>query len=450
MSASAPSAPPTAAPVAGERQTQVGISEYAREYIQRVRGGDTGSIPALIGLVVLLIFFTVVHPNFLSAYNIENIVADGAPAIVMAMGLVFVLLLGEIDLSAGTASGVCAAVMAVMVARHGVPWYWATLAAIVTGVVIGFLIGWLRAKIGIPSFVITLAFFLGFQGVTLILIGPAALVIHSNVLVGLEGFNDDYIPLWLGWVILAAFVLAYAATKVLAARSRSREGLSAEPTAISLLKIVVLAVLGAGFVALMSENRSISHNAFFSSVNSSGMPWVVLVILVLFGGLTLLLGRTRYGRHVYAVGGNAEAARRAGIRVDRIRISVFVVGSVMAAIAGLLYASFSEGVQSDAGAGNTLLLAVGAAVIGGTSLFGGRGRVVDAVIGGLVVEVIQYGMANLIQGANASGWEEIVTGLVLLIAAGFDAVSRRGTGAGSGTFARMLTFILRRAPKLDV
>jgi D-xylose transport system permease protein len=441
------SAPPTTAPSHRDPAAPASTADHARAYVQRVRGGDTGSIPALLGLVVLVVFFTVVHPNFLSPYNIENIIADGAPAIVMAMGLVFVLLLGEIDLSAGTASGVCAAVMAVMVARDGWSWWVATLAAIVTGVVIGFFIGWLRAKIGIPSFVITLAAFLGFQGVTLILVGPAALVVHSNVLIGLEGFNDDYIPIWLGWTILAVFVAGYALTKYLAARGRRRESLPPEPFTVSVFKVGALAVLGAGFVALMGENRSVTHNAFFAAANSEGMPWVVLVVLVLFVILTLVLGRTRYGRHVYAVGGNAEAARRAGIRVDRVRISVFVVCSTMAAIAGLLYASFSEGVQSDAGAGNTLLLAVGAAVIGGTSLFGGRGRVVDAIIGGLVVEVINYGMANLIQGANASGWEEIVTGLVLLIAAGFDAVSRRGSGYGSSAFGRLMSALLRRDPK---
>jgi D-xylose transport system permease protein len=175
----------------------------------------------------------------------------------------------------------------------------------------------------------------------------------------------------------------------------------------------------------MGINRNLSTNAFFSN-KAQGMPWVVPLLVLLFCGWNFILTRTRYGRHVYAVGGSAEAARRAGIVVSRIRISVFVVGSCMAAISGLVAASLLQSVQSNAGAGNTLLLAVGAAVIGGTSLFGGHGRVIDAVLGGLVVAVIINGMSDLIQGANSAGYEWIVTGAVLLLAAGFDAVVRRG------------------------
>ncbi|HEV3174324.1 MAG TPA: ABC transporter permease [Actinocrinis sp.] len=428
----------------GQDAQPTNLADYTQSYVQRVRSGETGSIPALLGLIVLVIFFVIVHQGFLSAYNVENIVADGAPTIVMAMGLVFVLLLGEIDLSAGTASGVCAALMAVMMARHGQPWWLTFLAAIGTGVVIGFFIGWLRAKVGIPSFVITLAAFLGFQGVTLILIGPAAIQLHDNILIGLEGGNNDFVPIWLGWTILAAFTAGYALLKVRTGAARRRNGLTPEPLSITALKVAALAAFGGAFIYYMGINRSlVAKSAFFAGSKSEGMPWVVVVILVLFVLLTFVLNRTRYGRHVYAVGGNDEASRRAGIRVDRIRISVFVICSTMAALAGILSASFTEGVQSDAGAGNTLLLAVGAAVIGGTSLFGGRGRVVDAVIGGLVVEVIAYGMSNLIQSSNSAAWQQIVTGLVLLIAAGFDAVSRRGSGAGSGSFARLLAVIFR-------
>jgi D-xylose transport system permease protein len=174
----------------------------------------------------------------------------------------------------------------------------------------------------------------------------------------------------------------------------------------------------------MGINRIVSRTAL-SNITAEGVPWIVPVLLIFLFALTFLLGRTRYGRHVYAVGGNDEAARRAGIRVDLVRISVFVICSLMAAFSGIVQLSQSAGVNSSQGAGNTLLLAVGAAVIGGTSLFGGRGRVIDAVIGGVVVEVISYGMSDLISGSNGPGWQLIITGLVLLIAAGFDAVSRR-------------------------
>jgi D-xylose transport system permease protein len=349
----------------------------------------------------------------------------------MAMGLVFVLLLGEIDLSAGTASGLCAALTAklLFMPNHRQPWYIAILAALVVGVLIGLLIGWLRAKVGIPSFVITLAAFLGFQGVTLLIVGTSgAIPVSSNVILGIESADESvFMASWLSWAILAVTVIGFGLYKFGIRRSRIAQGLPGEPTSVIGGKLLVLALLGAGFVQLMSVNRIISNgsNAFFSAPKSEGAPYIVLIVLVLLIVLSFILARTRYGRHIYAVGGNEEAARRAGVRVDRIRISVFVICSGLAAVAGLVSASYLGSVQSNAGAGNTLLLAVGAAVIGGTSLFGGRGKVIDAVIGGLVVAVIQNGMSDLIKGADSAGWQYVVTGLVLLLAAGFDAISRR-------------------------
>ena len=396
---------------------------YTRGYLARVRGGELGSIPALVGLVVITVVFAVVHQGFLSAYNIEALVIQAAPIIVMAMGLIFVLLLGEIDLSAGTTGGLCSALMAVLMLRHGVPWWLGIIVALAAGVPIGLGIGWLRARVGIPSFVITLATFLAFQGVTLILIGGQGSVNlpDNNPLIKLE---NNFVPIWLGWVLLAVFVLGYAAIKVNDARRRRRAGLPPVPYTVIAAKIVVLAVLGAAFTYEMGINRNLVTNAFFGS-KAEGMPWVVVLLVILYVVWHFTLSRLRYGRHVYAVGGNEEASRRAGVVVNRVRISVFVIGSGMAAISGLVAASLLQSVQSNAGAGNTLLLAVGAAVIGGTSLFGGHGRIIDAVLGGLVVAVIINGMSDLIQGANSAGYEYIVTGAVLLLAAGFDAVVRR-------------------------
>jgi D-xylose transport system permease protein len=401
-----------------------GLGAYAKNYLARVRGGELGSIPAMVGLVVITAVFAVVHQGFLSAYNIEALVIQAAPIIVMAMGLIFVLLLGEIDLSAGTTGGLCSAIMAVLLLRHGVPWWLAVIAALVAGVAIGFAMGWLRARIGIPSFVITLATFLAFQGVTLILIGGQGSVIvpDTSPLITLE---NSFVPLWAGWVVLALVVIAYAAVKLNDAAGRRQAGLPPVPFTVIAVKVAALAVLGAAFTYEMGINRNLSTNAFFSN-KAQGMPWVVLLIVILYAGWHFLLSRTRYGRHVYAVGGNEEAARRAGVVVSRVRISVFVICSGMAAVSGLVAASLLQSVQSNAGAGNTLLLAVGAAVIGGTSLFGGHGRMIDAVLGGLVVAVIINGMSDLIQGANSAGYEYIVTGAVLLLAAGFDAVVRRG------------------------
>jgi D-xylose transport system permease protein len=382
------------------------LGTYTRSYLGRVKGGQLGSIPALAGLVVISAVFAVVHPGFLSAYNIEALVIQAAPIIIMAMGLIFVLLLGEIDLSAGTTGGLCAAIMAVLLLRHGWPWWLGVVAALVSGVVIGLIMGWLRARVGIPSFVITLATFLAFQGVTLILIGGQGSVIlpGSSPLIGLE---NSFIPLWAGWALLVLVVAAYAAVKVNDAAGRRRAGLPRTPLTVIAVKVLTLAVLGAVFTYVMGINRNLTTNAFFSN-KAQGMPWVVLLLVLLFAFWHFMLSRTRYGRHLYAVGGNDEASRRAGIVVSRVRISVFAICSGMAAVSGIAAASLLQSVQSNAGAGNTLLLAVGAAVIGGTSLFGGHGRMIDAVLGGLVVAVIINGMSDLIQGANSAGFDAVV------------------------------------------
>ncbi|GAA1626324.1 ABC transporter permease [Kribbella alba] len=400
------------------------LGAYTKDYLARVRGGELGSIPAMAGLVVITAVFAVVHQGFLSAYNVEALVIQAAPIIVMAMGLIFVLLLGEIDLSAGTTGGLCSAIMAVLMLRHGQSWWLALILALVAGVAIGLGMGYLRARVGIPSFVITLATFLAFQGVTLILVGgQGSLIIpDTSPLIKLE---NGFVPLWLGWTLLVLFVLGYAAIKVNDALGRRRSGLSHAPFTVIAAKVAVLAALGAVFTYEMGVNRNLSTNAFFNN-KAQGMPWVVVLLVILYAVWHFILSRTRYGRHVYAVGGNEEASRRAGIVVSRIRISVFAICSGMAAISGMVAASLLQSVQSNAGAGNTLLLAVGAAVIGGTSLFGGRGRIIDAVLGGLVVAVITNGMSDLIQGANSAGYEWVVTGAVLLLAAGFDAVVRRG------------------------
>ena len=399
------------------------LGAYARAYLARVRGGELGSIPAVVGLIVITVVFAVVHQGFLSAYNIEALVIQAAPIIVMAMGLIFVLLLGEIDLSAGTTGALCSAIMAVLALRYGTSWWLALVVGLIAGVLIGFGMGWVRARVGIPSFVITLATFLAFQGVTLILIGGQGSVIlpNNSPLIKLE---NSFVPLWLGWTLLALFVIGYAAIKLNDARGRRHAGLSGAPFTVLAAKVVGLAALGAAFTYEMGVNRNLITNAFFSN-KAQGMPWVVVLLVILYAVWHFVLSRTRYGRHVYAVGGNEEASLRAGVVVSRIRISVFVICSGMAAVSGMIAASLLQSVQSNAGAGNTLLLAVGAAVIGGTSLFGGHGRIIDAVLGGLVVAVIINGMSNLIQGANSSGYEYVVTGAVLLLAAGFDAIVRR-------------------------
>jgi D-xylose transport system permease protein len=401
------------------------LASYSQNYFRRVKGGQLGSIPAIVGLIVITLVFAIVHQGFLTPYNIEALVFQAAATIVMAMGLIFVLLLGEIDLSAGTTGGLCAAIMAVLLLRHG--WNeWAAMgAAIAAGMVIGFSMGWLRAKVGIPSFVTTLATFLAFQGITVILIGGQGSVTlpDNSWILKLE---NSFLPIWAGWTLLAVMVIGYALIKLNDAYNRRKAGLQPVPLSVIGVKVLAFALLGGGFTYIMGQNRILntSNSLFFPNAKSEGMPWSVLLIAILFVFWNFVLNRTRYGRHIYALGGSEEAARRAGIVVDRVRISVFVICSSMAAISGLVAASQLQSVQANAGGGNTLLLAVGAAVIGGTSLFGGRGRMIDAVIGGLVVAVIINGMSNLIKGADAAGGQQIVTGAVLLLAAGFDAVVR--------------------------
>jgi D-xylose transport system permease protein len=439
--AEAEAAHPELAAVATTAPAANTAGDYFRLYVQRVRGGEMGSLPATAGLIVLVILFSLVQSTFATLYNLGNMLTEGSGPVLLAMGLVFALLLGEIDLSAGFAGGVCAAVMVRLMVGYNAPWPVSIGAALLTGVVIGLLIGFLRAKVRIPSFVVTLAFFLAFQGVALYIVnnGPGQ---HGDVRITdavVLAFENEQMPLWAGWLLAIVLIAGYALVKVSAQRSRRSRGLIGEPNAVMFGKIAALAVGSLGAVYLLNQNRSINSKPIPTNVNGQikfvtppaveGVPWVVLVLVAFFVLWTFVLSRTGYGRHIYAVGGNEEASRRAGISVDRVRISAFVLCSFMAAVGGIMIGSNVAAVSVQNYAGNTLLLAVGAAVIGGTSLFGGKGRMIDALIGGAVVEVIQNGMSNLVQGNNGSSVQYIVTGIVLLFAAVVDALSRRRAGA---------------------
>ncbi|RKT53424.1 sugar ABC transporter permease [Saccharothrix australiensis] len=444
--------------------TSRSTGEAVRDYAARLRGGELGPLPALLGLVTLLIVFSSLGDTFLTLGNIANLLAQGASITIIAMGLVFVLLLGEIDLSAGTASGVAAAVMALHLVKGGNllggmgdvvfalycgllalavvlaavmriwpgavlsaaalvisligvppdPWV-EMLLAVCVGAAIGCLTGFLVAKVGIPSFVVTLALFLAWGGVVLQLIGQGGtLGLDDQVLFEVANGNLTTAG---SWALFALAAGGYAAVVLGRHFSRLRKGLVAPPTPMVLAKVGAVVVLAAVGTHLLTLNRSVS-----SLVVIQGVPHVVPIVLVLLVIGTFVLERTSYGRHVYAVGGNQEAARRAGIDVARIRMSVFVICSTAAALGAIVYSSKVGSVAPNAGGGNTLLLSVGAAVIGGTSLFGGRGRLRDAVIGAAVLATIDNGMGLLEQPAAVV---YVVTGLVLLLAAGVDALSRR-------------------------
>jgi D-xylose transport system permease protein len=399
------------------------VPSAIREYGVRLRSGDLGALPAVFGLAVLVALFYALRPEtFLSRGNLANLLVQTAPATILAMGLVFVLLLGEIDLSAGVASGACAAVMAKLLVDAGQNWIIAVLAAAVTGLAIGALIGALVAIVRIPSFVVSLALFLGLQGVALRLIGEGGTVpVHDEVIIAVANQN---MPVSLGWEFAAVCAAGYAAVQFLRWMRQAAKGLSRPPVAVVIVKVVAVVATLLGGAFLLNTNRARSPFAPFFG----GVPWGVPLVVGLLIICTFVLGRTAFGRHVYAVGGNAEAARRAGIGVTRVRMAVFMICSLLAAVSGIVAASRLNSVTPDAGAGNTLLYAVGAAVIGGTSLFGGKGKARDAILGGLVIATIDNGLGLL--GAKAY-LNYLITGGFLLLAASIDALaSRRRSAAG--------------------
>ncbi|MGY1730448.1 sugar ABC transporter permease [Geodermatophilus sp. SYSU D01045] len=396
------------------------LGATVRAYLDRVRGGDLGALPAVLGIVVLgLLFFALRPETFLTPRNMANLADQAAPIIILAMGLVFILLLGEIDLSAGVVSGVCAAVMAKLLADAGSPWWVAVLAAIATGVVIGLFTGSLVGLVGIPSFVVTLALFLGWQGFTLRLIGEGGTVPVRDPVI--SAISDKNVPVVLGWVLALLTIAVYAALQLNRFRVQRARNLAHAPLAVVLVRIGVIAAVVVLVTAVLSVDRAPAPGVVLA-----GIPYAIPLVVILLLVLTFVLGRTGFGRHVYAVGGNAEASRRAGINVTKIRVSVFVIGSTLAAISGIVAAARLGSVAPGSGGGNTLLYAVGAAVIGGTSLFGGRGRVRDAVLGGLVVAIIANGLGLL--GTEAY-LNFIITGGVLLLAASVDALARRRAAA---------------------
>jgi D-xylose transport system permease protein len=387
------------------------------EYLAKLRGGELGALPAVLGLVALVIIFTALKGSiFFSTFNFANLITQSATIIVLAMGLIFVLLLGEIDLSAGFAAGTAAAVLAVTLTLRGWPLPLALAACLLTGVAIGLFIGLIVARLGIPSFVVTLAMFLALQGLMLIIIGEGGTIGVNNPQI-LAIMNSNMTPL-AGWILFLIVSLGYAFATYRSTVSRRKAGLHTQSLQVWAVKAISLTVLLGVSTYLLNQERS--RNPQLTSIK--GIPYVVIVILVLLVGLTFLLMRTGFGRHVYAVGGNAEAARRAGISVSGIKVACFIICSTLAAVAGILFASKDNSVSPSTGGSTTLLFAVGAAVIGGTSLFGGRGKIRDAILGGLVVAVIGNGLPLI---TDKSGIQFIVTGLVLLIAASVDALSRK-------------------------
>ncbi len=394
------------------------LRDQAVAYIQRVRSGEMGALPAIAGFVVLSILFTVLSPYFLTERNFANLLTQAATLVMLAMALVFVILLGEIDLSAGVTSGVAMSLFVVLSdpGGLGMNWILALIVALLSGVVIGFFIGFFVARVGVPSFVVTLGLFLGLQGLQLIIIGNGGLYrIQQPEVLAIQNSN---MPPWAGWVMLVVILLITATQAFIDRRRRARAGVPSRTITLLWVRLAVIAVIGGFVVGLLNQNRGTGFLAV------AGVPIVVPIVLAILWIGTFVLDRTRFGRYLYAVGGNAEAARRAGIKVVGIKWAAFVVCSTLAVVSGLFSASKVGSV--DAAFGRDIVLSgVAAAVVGGVSLFGGRGRLIHAAIGALVIAVITNGLGllNLPGGVNF-----LVTGGVLILAATVDALSRRRSG----------------------
>jgi D-xylose transport system permease protein len=396
---------------------ELNIKQSANDWWSKVKAGQVGALPALLGLFVLCIVFGTQSSVFLTPGNLANLLTQAAAVIVIAMGLVFVLLLGEIDLSAGYAAGVCGGLLVIMITEMDYPWYLAFPISVLAGVLLGAAIGYLVAQLKIPSFVVTLATFLAFQGLLLLLVGEGGTIrIEDPVILAVENKNLSVSYSWIFFLLTAG---AYLLSGLLKFRKRKKAGLIDNLFKLWVIKTFVLIAIGTLATWALTVERSNNPDL----VSLRGIPYVVPVILVLLVGATFVLSRTSFGLHIYAVGGNAEAARRAGINVKMVRITAFMICTGFAAVAGMIFVSRANSISPTTGGSSTLLYAVGAAVIGGTSLFGGKGKVSDAILGGLVVAVIDNGMALL---GYPAGIKFMVTGAVLLISATIDAVSRRG------------------------
>jgi len=393
-----------------------GLREQVSAWLQRVRGGEMGALPTIAGLIFLAVLFGFMSRFFLTPLNFANLMNQAAAYVVLGMALVFVLLLGEIDLSAGVTGGVAMATFVVLNVKHGFPWPVALAIGFGVGLATGALIGFLVARVGIPSFVVTLGLFLGYQGLALLIIGAGGLYpINAPEVIALQ---NGRLPVWGGWVMLVVILAISAGTAFWDRRRRTRAGVPNRAISLVWIKLAVIAVLGGFAVAVLNLNRS------QSVIPIEGVPIIVPVVLAILWIGTFVLDRTRFGRYVYAIGGNAEAARRAGIKVRWVKWWCFVIASGLAVVAGL-FAQARIGSVDGAAGRDIVLSGVAAAVVGGVSLFGGRGRLVHAAIGGLVIATIINGLALL---RLEAGVNLLVTGGVLILAATVDAISRLRSG----------------------
>jgi len=385
-----------------------GVKGYIDDFQRRLKGGDLGALPVAIGLIIIWVTFYSLNENFLAPQNLSNLALQIAATGTISVGIVLVLLLGEIDLAVGSVSGLTGAVLAVLNVNQGMSAGVAILAALVAGAVVGALHGFFFARVGVPSFIVTLAGLIGWQGLQLYVLGKEG-TINLPYEGGVAMLTHTFFPHAVGYLIGAVIVVVYLLLDMAGARRRAKAGLPTRPISESVVRALLIAV--AIFVAVYVLNQA------------EGLPLALVIFVGFVASFDWILRRTRYGRMIFAVGGNAEAASRAGINVRWIRISVYILSSVMGAAGGVMAASRLFAVNQSSGGNNELLNAIAAAVIGGTSLFGGRGSTYSALLGMLVIGSISNGM-YLVQ--LDSSVQFMITGSVLLAAVVIDSVSRRG------------------------
>ncbi|CAB4553719.1 unannotated protein [freshwater metagenome] len=391
--------------------------QQIKSYGSRLKSGEMGVLPAVGALLILVALFSALSPYFMTTINIANLFTQAATLAMLAAALVFVLMLGEIDLSAGVTAGTGMALFVKLNSVDGWPWLISFAFAFVVAIAVGSFLGFFVAKVGVPSFVMSLAVYLALPGVMLLILGDGGLL--RLEVPEIKAIMNTNLPLWAGWLFLA---ICIALTFVMGLWDRSRRlraNLPVRPISLLLAKVGIFGVIGAAGVYFLNLQRSL-----LPTNPIQGVPTVIpIVAVILFIG-TFVLDRTRFGRHMYAVGGNPEAARRAGIKVDKIRIIAFITCSFLAMISGVFNVSRIGNVESSAGRA-IVLSGVAAAVVGGVSLFGGRGRLAHAAIGALVIAVIDNGLGLL---GLPAGIAFIITGSVLLIAATADALARKRSG----------------------
>ncbi|HUA49510.1 MAG TPA: hypothetical protein VMA77_30020 [Solirubrobacteraceae bacterium] len=396
------------------------LGEYLQVWGRRIRSGESGALPIVVGLIVIIIFFQIERSKFGSALNLVNLFQQASIYILLGAAQLFALVLSEIDLSIGYVLGVGAFVVAELIASPvNFPWWLGILGMFVVTAGIGYIQGSLITRLHIPSFVVTLAGLLFFEGVVIELatidksaVGGVISVSNSSPVYKLV---NDNISVGASWVILVVVLAIFAAVSLRSAARRRAQGLSAPPISITLLTIGITAIGGIALVYVCSINRGLL-------IPLKGVPYVIPFIGLVLFAYSVLLGRTRLGRYMYAIGANPEAARRAGINVQRVRRIAFMFSAFTAGLAGLVYASFLGSVSTDVDGGTYTLYGVAAAVIGGASLFGGRGKPIHALLGGLVIGVVYNGLA--LMGISAAG-QYIATAIVLLVAAAVDSLVRR-------------------------